>query len=156
MNQLTQIKIRFSDAAHAIGVKPKVLRNWLQRNQIALFSDHTGAKWTEFTLGDIAVLAVIRRLVEWGIKVDQANKIAFSLIRQRAGMLIIYRNTPKEALIATLRNFRLLLAHDDDTGELMSAIVHHQDALPLDDTDFVFVNIGVVVEVAFSRLESKV
>ncbi|MEC3863302.1 MerR family transcriptional regulator [Mesobacterium sp. TK19101] len=154
MNQLTQIKIRFSDAAHAIGVKPKVLRNWLQRNQITLFSDHTGAKWTQFTLGDIAVLAVMRRLVEWGIKVDQANDIAFALIQGKAGMLIQYRHTPKEALIAFLRTFRLLLAHDDDTGDLLTATVHDREALPLGSTDFVFVNIGLVVEVAFSRLET--
>ena len=75
MNPLLDFKIRFSDAAYAIESTPKALRNWMQKGQVTLVSSDTSG-WREFSLAEIAILAVIRRLVNFGMKVEEANQLA--------------------------------------------------------------------------------
>ncbi|MGC9370300.1 MAG: hypothetical protein ACP5DX_12235 [Paracoccaceae bacterium] len=113
MNQL-KLKIRFSTVATAIDLTPKAFRNWLQRYDLHLLSDHKTRGWTDFTLGDVAVLAITRELVRWGIGVEAANEIAFIVVKDRAGMLLEYRNTPAEAIFAALQGSTLCLHSPDD------------------------------------------
>lgn len=153
MGELSNRKIRFSDAAHAIGVKPKALRNWLQRNKIILFTKYDGREWAEFSFADIAVLALMRRLVKWGLKVDYANEIAFSEIQAKAGPLLSFENAPLETLPALLSGWQLFLFDEDENGDPIAAMIPAQDVLP-QRSDFLFVNPGQVVSEAFSRLAS--
>lgn len=113
MNQLKQ-KIRFSTVAKAIDLTPKAFRNWLQRYDLHLLSDHKTRDWTNFTMADIAVLAITRELVRWGIGVEDANVIAFVIIKEKAGLLLQYRNTPAEALVASLQATTLCVHSNDD------------------------------------------
>lgn len=77
MNDPDQLykKLRFSDVALAIETSPKSLRNWLQRGQVELFTDRDDG-WHEFTYGDVAVLAIVRKLVDFGVGVPMASQIA--------------------------------------------------------------------------------
>ncbi|MCF7777325.1 hypothetical protein GLP59_06610 [Sulfitobacter sp. M220] len=102
MNGLDK-KIRFSNVATAIDLTPKAFRNWLQRYELNLLSDHKTRGWTEFTMGDVAVLAVTRELVRWGVGVEDANMMAYIVLSRKAELLLEYRNTPADALLAALQ-----------------------------------------------------
>jgi DNA-binding transcriptional MerR regulator len=67
--------LRFSTVAYAIDTTPKSLRKWLQSGKVTLDSD-TGTGWRAFTLYDVAILAIMRRLVDFGVGVEEAGRIA--------------------------------------------------------------------------------
>jgi hypothetical protein len=109
-------KLRFGDAVFAIDATPKTLRNWLNRNQVRLPSGAEAASgWRVFSPADIAVLAVVRKLVEFGVPVEEASRIANAAFARIAGMLLTYRNTPVPALIGAF-NDRILCVWRDPPG----------------------------------------
>ncbi|MGX1495167.1 hypothetical protein ACSSV1_000188 [Labrenzia sp. MBR-25] len=75
MTDLLDRKLRFSDVAYAINTTPKSLRNWLQRKQVRL-TTHEDSGWREFNLVDVAILAIVRRLVDFGVPVEDASDVA--------------------------------------------------------------------------------
>ena len=78
---MTPTKIRFSDAAAAIGTTPKSLRNWLSRGQVQLSSSQPESGWREFEVDDIRKLAVVRSLVDFGMEVREADRITGEILR---------------------------------------------------------------------------
>ena len=77
MPPLLERKLRFSDVVFAIDTSPKALRNWLQRSQVSLISPTPlEGGWREFSLADVAVLALTRALVDFGINVEDASNLA--------------------------------------------------------------------------------
>ena len=154
MNELREKKIRFSDAAHSIGVTKKTLRNWLQRYDLSLISNYQGPQWTEFTMGDIAVLAVMRQLAKWGVSVKYANEIAYFEILSKAGPMFEYRNTPAKALIAGFQNWDMYLFGEDENGDPTASVIAKQDYLPRTHSSFIFLNMGRVISDAYERLEN--
>lgn len=79
MNELLDRKLRFSDVVYAIDTTPKSLRNWLQRKQVRLttFED---SGWREFNLADVAILALVRQMVDFGLSVEDASDFANVII----------------------------------------------------------------------------
>lgn len=76
---------RFTEAAKASGVKPKDLRNWVQRNKIRLSSPApSDSSWRTFTVADMCILAVMRPLVGYGIGVTVSNHIALAIVREES------------------------------------------------------------------------
>jgi hypothetical protein len=77
MTSIVDRKIRFSTAAFAIDATPKSLRNWLARGQLG-FPGSVGndGGWVSFSLVDISILAVTRKLVDFGVKVEEASRQA--------------------------------------------------------------------------------
>lgn len=167
MNDLVESKIRFGDAARAVGINRNTLRNWFDRNDIVLLSARPEAGWAEFTLGDIAALAVMRRLVRWGIPVDYANEIAVTDIFRLASPLFSYRNTPAAALLAALNFQTLAVYYREGELEAEAAIVpthkfdltavwreaaSEGDMLPAHMQDVLQIDLRSVVAEAFERL----
>ncbi|MCT8992042.1 MerR family transcriptional regulator [Chelativorans sp. SCAU2101] len=79
MNALMDRKLRFSDVAYAIDATPKSLRNWLQRKQVSLTTSE-GSGWREFNLADVAILALVRQMVDFGLTVEEASDFANVII----------------------------------------------------------------------------
>ena len=74
--------LRFSEAMEAIGTDaaPDVLRSWLKRGQAQLAGGF-GGSWANFTLTDIANLALMRVLAtDFNIPVAEAFQIAKAVI----------------------------------------------------------------------------
>lgn len=70
-------KLRLADVAFAIEATPKTVRNWFERNQVELtFGGGHDGGWREFSIADVAVLAVVRKLVEFGMNVKAASDFA--------------------------------------------------------------------------------
>lgn len=154
MNQLT-LKLRFSTVASAIGLTPKAFRNWLQRYDLHLLSDHKLRGWTEFTLGDVAVLAITRELVRWGVGVEPANEIAFLIVETKAGVLLEYRNTPAQAIFAALQTTTLCVhSPDDPDGPFMLTDPERQGYQPSDFESALWVDPQQVVARAYHRIDA--
>lgn len=129
MNELTQKKIRMGDVLTALDMKRTTLRNWFDRNEIELLSGRGDTKWTEFTLGDVAVLALMQRLVRWGLDVERANLVAAEVIAREAQLLLQYRNTPVEAFTALMTGKTLAVFFKD--GDYTRAVFSRREDLAL-------------------------
>jgi hypothetical protein len=74
-------KLRFSDVVYAIGSTPKSVRLWLQRGLVEINtpkSDSGG--WTEYNFHDIAILALVRSLVDFGVDVRSSSAISNEIL----------------------------------------------------------------------------
>jgi DNA-binding transcriptional MerR regulator len=75
MSEFPDRLLRISDVARATGATPKAIQHWIQRGKVDLSSETTGG-WRSFTLEDVAVLALVRVFVDFGIAVETANRLA--------------------------------------------------------------------------------
>lgn len=124
MSPILDPKLRFSDVVYAIEITPKALRNWLQRDQVTLDSkkpDEGG--WREFSFVDVAILAVTRRLVEFGVTVENASKLAHTILTHMQGdawMMMVrgFKNAPPEILATFWANRSVLIAKEGDEWAL--------------------------------------
>ncbi|MBK6707563.1 MAG: hypothetical protein IPG54_08765 [Sphingomonadales bacterium] len=63
-------KLRFSGVVYAVDASPKALRKWLQPEQVDLITPRTEGGWNYFSMGDVAVLALVRSIVNFGVGVE--------------------------------------------------------------------------------------
>ncbi len=90
--------LRFSDAHYAIGKAPSTLRNWLARGQIKLPGEHSEG-WREFSWADIATLAVVSRLVDFGVRVEAASSVTEFLQKEFPDVFGLKLNRPDSMLL---------------------------------------------------------
>ncbi len=76
-------RFRFSDAVYAIRSTPKSLRKWLQNPDLTLAMNPAKWGWRHFSLFDLLVLGVMRRLVDFGVPVTDANAFAHAALMTR-------------------------------------------------------------------------
>lgn len=125
-------KLRFSDVVYAIESTPKAVRNWLARGQVELvFNDGRESGWQEFSIADVVVLALVRKLVNFGMKVPEASDLA------NVAMLALPQGMDREAvgpetLLADHLRGKALLAWQSAEGEwhvkLAYGFTHHPPA----------------------------
>lgn len=154
MNELRDRKIRFSNAAHAIGATTKKLRHWLQRIAATVEEDKRTSGWAEFTLIDIAVFAVMQPLIRWGLSIEQAHDVAKNAIWKGAAPLLQYHSTPADAFTAFLHDAHLLVWNIDDEDGPNANVLHGAPDRPIAGV-FLTVRLKEVVEPAFARLNSS-
>ena len=85
MAPISERKMRFSEVVFAINTSPKALRNWLQREQVQLVSERPEGAWQHFTIADIAALALVRAIVDFGVGVETASRLARSILLEIQG-----------------------------------------------------------------------
>jgi len=86
MTTMLEPVLRFSDVAFGIDATPKALRNWLQREQVDLFSEVPAAGgWRRFPMIDVAILAIVRHLVAFGFNVETASSAANTILLRMMG-----------------------------------------------------------------------
>lgn len=147
--------LRFSDAAYAIGKAPSTLRNWLQRNQVKLPGQHSEG-WREFTYADIAVLAIVAKLVSFGLKVETASAVAEELFRAYPDVFNCIIPNP-ETVEAMWNNRVLKLWPEGDSLELRVVDLwqvtreRHLDSSGELVTASILLDVGKILRVAFSR-----
>lgn len=150
MSPILEPKLRFGDVVYAIDTTPKVLRNWLQRDQVTLFTEDTGG-WRNFSYADIAVLAVVRKLVDFGCGVETASHLAVRAFEDRSALTFSYKNTPPEALIASWLTHWLIVFQEHGDWQF----INHPPAvrpLDLEDVDaYLTVQVADVLKRAFAR-----
>jgi hypothetical protein len=77
-------KFRFDDVLYAFDMKAPALRRWLQFGLIGDTAKKAREGWTlEFTCHDVAVLALVRPMIEFGMPVAVAHKFAVRIVREQ-------------------------------------------------------------------------
>lgn len=100
MNEVSHRRFSFGSACIAIGVTPKTLRNWLDREEeIQLDVQRTEGGHYRFSWADIAVLAVVAQIVRGGMTVKRAYQLT-GVLRDHIADLARYKNTPLQSLEA--------------------------------------------------------
>jgi hypothetical protein len=84
---LTLPTFRFDDVLYALDMKAPTLRRWLQFGLIGdTAKSKARASWAlEFTPFDMAVLALVKPMTEFGVPVTLAHEIAVREMREHAG-----------------------------------------------------------------------
>ena len=92
------LRFRFEDVLDALDMKPPTLRRWLQHGLIGNTAKGKAREgWAlEFTYFDLAVLALVKAMTEFGVPVQVAHRIAVRLMREHAGPWT--GNEPPESL----------------------------------------------------------
>ncbi|MBK9004931.1 MAG: hypothetical protein IPM67_01415 [Sphingomonadales bacterium] len=85
MAPLKERKLRFSGVVYAVDASPKALRKWLQREQVDLITPRTEGGWNYFSMGDVAVLALVRSIVNFGVGVETASRLARCILLEIQG-----------------------------------------------------------------------
>lgn len=164
-NQLLERKLRFSDVAYAIDSPPKALRNWLQRRQVALFSDDLSDGWREFSFADIAVLALVRKMVDFGVPVETANGLAHNAVAMF--QIDRFKNMPPTVL-ATIWHNRTLVAWPtgsnswalnsfgnwQDPRDIAAALTAEGQTTPA--SAYLSIDVEAVLRTAFERAQESV
>lgn len=144
---LLESNLMFSDIIYAIEGTPKAVRHWLQKDQVrAGVADANGPRRT-YSLADAATLAIVRNLVDYGVPVAMAGEIAHEFVG--SSLLLRYRNTPPQALGASLLNHALLVWRDGDVWRHDAGIVHALEvpSVPI----YLTVSVGEVIDRAIQR-----
>ena len=77
MSPVSDPKFRFSDVVYAIETTPKSLRQWFQNGQASGVNESERQGWLSFDFLSLALLAVMRKCVDFGVPVDAAKCISF-------------------------------------------------------------------------------
>ncbi len=111
-------KLRFSDAVYAINTTPKALRNWLQRGLVDIYTpQREDGGWAEYSFIDIAILALVRQLVNFGVNVPTASGIANKVMTEFFPSVLNVKepdNMPAGVLAAMWVNRRLYVYPNED------------------------------------------
>lgn len=113
MNPTTTATIRISDAAAAIGMNTKALRNWMKK--VKFIEDRDSDRgWRSFSFMDVAILAVMKQAVSFGFEVDDAEEFAVASIFKAMGPMVQSKNMPPRAMLAGLTGKFLHVYHASD------------------------------------------
>lgn len=122
MNTTLSKKLRFSDVVYAIDSTPKSVRLWLQRGLVEIHTPKPeSGSWTEYSFRDIAILALVRSLVNFGVDVPTASAIANKIMGEHFFPQRHPDNMPAGVLASLWTNRRLYLYRNDDDWQMKLA-----------------------------------
>lgn len=115
-SHIVRPQITFGFAAKAAGISEATLRNWLDRGQVWLEGDderEEGA-WRRFALVDVVRLAIVGRLVGYGLTVEQAAEYASDAFDGLFRYLCDDRRTNRFTLPHSLRGYAMALIRNGE------------------------------------------
>jgi hypothetical protein len=131
MNATMARKLRFSDVVYAINASPKSLRLWLQRGLVQIHTPKQEGGWTEYSFYDIAILALVRQFVNFGVTVPTASALANKVMTTFYPKLLNISEPdkmPAGALASMWTNQRLYVFTDDgDEWQMKWVALYHSD-----------------------------
>ncbi|MCC6718232.1 MAG: hypothetical protein IT555_10135 [Acetobacteraceae bacterium] len=145
-------KLRFADAVYAIEATPKSLRNWLARDQVTLPFGHPREGWHEFTFIDIAVLAVVRKLVDFGMPVETASQFANSVLLASLHRLSTFKNAPPMAVVSLFFGQRMRVWRGAEGWHYR--VDRQEDGEPATAV-YLTLNVSMVLDAAITRAMSS-
>lgn len=144
---LTVRKIRLADAVRAVGASREAIRHWLRR--LPLHSDAPAGGWREHSVIDIATLAIVAKLIDFGMRIEEAGEFANRVVQNVARPLLRFKNTPTQALAAAFAD-QVAVAWKTD-GEWHVHLDSPNEEPPA--SAYAVVVLGEVVGEALDRLE---
>lgn len=161
-------KLRVADLARAIDKPESSIRTWLKREQVTLpglskagwLERAPRDGWREFKWTDIATLAVISKLVDYGWHVETASTVAENLQNLRPKAFGTEWNNPL-SIIAECSDLMAILVHD---GIRSYMGLTQRDKFSLNElvdskgnplTDFLVLDLGELVASAFRKADPE-
>ena len=143
--------IRISDAAAAVGMETKALRNWFTERKVSLTAERTSERgWRAFSFADVAWLAVMREFVRYGFQVEDAEAFAGAVLTVALGPnLEAMKKLPPDLYEATLEGWAAVAYHLSD-GPIVLLVPPGRDLTVR--TSAVVVRLRPVVADAFAAL----
>jgi hypothetical protein len=151
---LTESKIRFSGAVHAIESTPKSLRKWLQNENLKLYSEGDREGWFSFNYLDISLFAIMRPLVDFGLPISAASGIARAALEFFPDILTLEQATPKTLVF--IWDAHRIIVWPNDTGwdlRLINIHVELRESLP---PAHLVIDVASLMKRAFERLGENV
>jgi hypothetical protein len=127
-------KIRLGEVANALGVPPKLIRNWTAAQEFDLFGspDRPQNKWREYSYFDVAHLAIAAQMIRYGFSVAEAHDFAGATLARLFEPLLAmgsrFGKAPAGVIEAACQNKDLYLFKLSD-GDVV-AIMTPMDQLP--------------------------
>jgi hypothetical protein len=110
-------KFRFSDAVSVIETTPKSFRRWLLNPELKLPFSEAGSGWREYTFADLAVLAIVRKLVDFGFDVGTASNFANLIVMSKALELFRSGDTPDWGMVLEFLGVKALFWRESVDSE---------------------------------------
>lgn len=126
----TEKKFRFAEATYSIESTPKSLRKWLQNDKVELVDSGDEEGWRDFSFADLVVLALMRKLVDFGVGVEEANGYARNIVETLLMAHLGHRKTPPAALVARFTDVVGLLWRKLDDDSWLFRLVRHDEPAP--------------------------
>jgi len=103
--------VRRAAVVYSLGTTGKAIDNWLQRNQVTVPSGPTPpGSWRRFTAADIAVFALVLKMVKFGLPVATASGFANTVLTNAAAdRLPDLASAPPDSIKALGAGLRLLV-----------------------------------------------
>lgn len=151
---VTDRKLRLTAVAHACGFTPNNLRNLIHREGF-LVQGESDDTWRKFSPLDIAVLALMRSLMDCGLTGREANEISLAAIGKTKIMRsALKQGDPETFERAFVGSFALDLLIVWRDGAAWSFRVQREPEIATDAA--IVIKIGPIVRGAFRRLEQAV
>ncbi|MBJ7535435.1 MerR family transcriptional regulator [Rhodomicrobium vannielii ATCC 17100] len=144
---LTEQNIRIRELASATGIPATRIGNWYDRGQVMPIAKQEDG-WRIFSHADVAKLAIVMRLIDWGARVEEADHAAAEILFN--GPMLTYRNAPAEALIAKFIPVVVVIWRDD--GRIYFEILRRGEPLPGIPDTFLVIDVHAAIRQAFQRL----
>lgn len=151
----TDKKIRLGEVASALGVAPKLIRNWTASQSFDLVGqpDRDENKWREYSYLDVAHLAIAAQIIRYGFSISDGHDFAADALARMLGSMLStgsrLANAPAGVIEAICRGKSLFLFKLSD-GNAVS-IMTPMDQLPRYPAA-VHVDLETCVGVAFRGL----
>lgn len=159
MNSTLDRKLRFSDVVYAIETTPKSLRLWLQRDLVQIDTPQKdGGGWAEYTFQDIAILALVRQLVHFGIDVSNASGIANKTMSDtffNSARMARHPGKIPASAVGLLWTNRRLWIHRTTDGDWQLTIKNCWEDQPEPDAVYLTIDVHAVMQRAFERAEES-
>lgn len=163
MTETLARKLRFGDVAYAIDATPKALRLWLQRELVQIRTPRPDAgRWTEYSFADVAILALVRVLSNFGVDVPTANAIANKVLGDHFFPGLFDKleavNASAGALALPWSNRRLRICRASDGRWEMQLIDLWKERaqLPAEPAAYLSIDVESVLRTAFARATESV
>ena len=139
---------RVSEVAHAINVTPKALRNWLLRDGFTPDSDSADS-WRSFSPYDVAVLAIVKHLVDFGISTKSAASMAADVLSGGIKTTLNDVRINPARLWAASLSATFLFAFKDEEGEWKYFVSQEWDTA---QRAVLRIQIGTIINEAFKKI----
>ena len=161
MDETLGRKLRFGDVAYAIGATPKALRLWLQRELVTIRTPKAeDGRWSEYSFVDVAILALVRTLSNFGVDIPNANAIANKIMGDHFfGPMKALNDpgAPAGVLALIWSNRRLRIHRPGDVWELQVIdLWKAASESPAEPAVYLTLDVESVLRAAFARASESV
>lgn len=146
MHDFFEPRFSLTEAAVLASLRPKTVRNWVDRGQLKFQfeEERNDATWRKLSLVDTFGLAIVGVLTRYCVKVDHASAIAADLIEINFADFKPSRQPIKDLALQILHDKALVLHHQRGNSPHWRIRHNHEDPFPedMDISDYLIIDLS--------------